>query len=73
MRTFKLYYLIVCILSGFLFSQIVTNPFEKINEQYTIGEIYDTVFFVRIDAVAFEEFNKNHTYSLTQMTANLKL
>lgn len=30
-------------------------------------------FFVRIDAIAFEEFDKNHTYSLTQMTANLKL
>lgn len=73
MRTFKLYYLIVCILSGPLFSQNVTNPFEIINEQYTIGEIYDTVFFNRIDSVAFEEINKNHTYSLTQITANLKL
>lgn len=48
MRTFKLYYLIVCILSGPLFSQIVTNPFEIINEQYTIGEIYDTVFLLEL-------------------------
>lgn len=48
MRTFKLYYLIVCILSGPLFSQIVTNPFEIINKQYTIGEIYDTVFLLEL-------------------------
>ena len=53
--------------------QNVPNPFEIINEEYTNGKIGDKIFFNKIDSVAFEEINKNHTYSITQMTANLKL